>query len=105
MRYVIRFIGIMCLFFSDQSAIGQSKQVIAFASDTQEPMWIERLFLKSNNNLAATKMLFQDIDSLRPAGLFILGDVYHQVKALPPGKILTDISSASEKTRCPFTQP
>lgn len=81
MRYVIRFIGIMCLFFSDQSAIGQSKQVIAFASDTQEPMWIERLFLKSNNNLAATKMIFQDIDSLRPAGLFILGDVVSSGKS------------------------
>jgi hypothetical protein len=49
--------------------------VIAFASDTQEPMWIEKLWLKPNNNLLATKMIFKDVDSLRPKTFFILGDV------------------------------
>lgn len=53
----------------------QNKPVIAFASDTQEPMWVEKLFLKSNHNLLATKMLFKDVDSLRPKAFFILGDV------------------------------
>jgi len=51
------------------------KPVIAFASDTQEPMWIEKIFLRSDNNLEATRMIFKDVDSLRPAAFFILGDV------------------------------
>lgn len=49
--------------------------VIAFASDTQEPMWVEKLWLRPNNNLLATKMIFKDVDSLRPKAFFILGDV------------------------------
>lgn len=51
------------------------KPVIAFASDTQEPMWVEKLWLKPNHNLLATKMIFKDVDSLRPNAFFILGDV------------------------------
>jgi len=49
--------------------------VITFASDTQEPMWVEKLMLKQDHNLKATKMIFQDLDTLRPAAFFILGDV------------------------------
>ena len=52
-----------------------NKTLIAFASDTQEPMWIEKLWLKPNHNLQATKMIFNDVDSLRPKAFFILGDV------------------------------
>jgi predicted MPP superfamily phosphohydrolase len=52
-----------------------NKPVLAFASDTQEPMWVEKLFLRSNHNLLATNMIFQDVDSLRPKAFFILGDV------------------------------
>ncbi|MGY4538100.1 3',5'-cyclic AMP phosphodiesterase CpdA [Mucilaginibacter sp. UYNi724] len=51
------------------------KPVIAFASDTQEPMWIEKLWLKPNHNLLATKMIFMAVDSMRPKAFFILGDV------------------------------
>ncbi|MBL4678887.1 MAG: metallophosphoesterase [Mucilaginibacter sp.] len=53
----------------------QNRPIIAFASDTQEPMWIEKLFLKSNHNLLATKMIFNDVDQLHPNAFFILGDV------------------------------
>jgi len=53
----------------------EKKQVIAFASDTQEPMWVEKLFLKSDHNLEATKLIFGDVDHLRPSAFFILGDV------------------------------
>src|ERR1700761_3066322 len=51
------------------------KPVIVFASDTQEPMWVEKLIRKPDHNLLATKMIFADIDSLRPKSFFILGDV------------------------------
>ena len=55
--------------------------VIAFASDTQEPMWVEKLFLKQNRNLEATKMIFKDVDTLRPRALFLLGDVVSSGKS------------------------
>lgn len=65
----------LVLLFVSTTAKSQNKPFIAFASDTQEPMWVEKLFLKSNNNLLATKMIFKDVDSLRPKAFFILGDV------------------------------
>jgi len=67
---------ILLMSLSAQSVQGQMKSpIIAFASDTQEPMWIEKLFLKSNHNLDATKMIFKDVDALHPSAFFILGDV------------------------------
>jgi len=57
-------------------AFPQDKRpVIAFTSDTQEPMWVEKIMLKSNHNQQATKMIFQDVLHLHPSGFFILGDV------------------------------
>src|SRR3569832_1413251 len=57
-------------------AFSQAKRpVITFTSDTQEPMWVEKIMLKSNHNQQATKMIFKDVLSLHPAGFFILGDV------------------------------
>lgn len=44
-------------------------------SDTQAPMRVEKLFLKSHHNEKATSKLFEKIDSLKPNSLFILGDV------------------------------
>ncbi|SHM40701.1 metallophosphoesterase family protein [Mucilaginibacter sp. OK098] len=71
-----RFIGVLVFSFFMASAFAQvRKPVIAFASDTQEPMWVEKLLLKSNHNLKATEMIFKDVDAVRPSGLFILGDV------------------------------
>jgi hypothetical protein len=48
---------------------------IAFASDTQAPLWLEQLFLKTHNNKTATKMIFTDIIRRRPLSFFLLGDV------------------------------
>ena len=63
-------------------AMAQTKPtVIAFTSDTQEPMWVEKLFLKQNQNLKATKMIFRDVDTLRPRAFFILGDVVSSGKS------------------------
>ncbi len=53
----------------------EKRPVIAFTSDTQEPMWVEKIMLKSNRNQLATKMIFKDVESLHPSGFFILGDV------------------------------
>ena len=48
---------------------------IAFVSDTQAPLWIEKIFLKTNNNRTATKMIFSDILARHPLSVFLLGDV------------------------------
>jgi hypothetical protein len=53
----------------------EKKPMIAFTSDTQQPMWVEKIRLKSNHNQKATEMIFKDIDKERPSGFFILGDV------------------------------
>lgn len=52
-----------------------SQPEIAFVSDTQAPMWVETLALKSNRNVEATALVFDDILSQRPSSLVILGDV------------------------------
>jgi len=53
----------------------QKRPVMAFASDTQEPMWVEKIFLKSDHNLEATQMIFKEVSERRPKAFFILGDV------------------------------
>lgn len=49
---------------------------LGFVSDTQQPMWIEEIFLKSNHNLKATNAVFTSlIDSKKITSLFHLGDI------------------------------
>jgi hypothetical protein len=63
-------------FFCGLSGFAQESQhSIAMISDTQAPMWIEKVFLKSHNNEKATSILFDQIVKLKPKNLFILGDV------------------------------
>lgn len=56
-------------------SFAQKRKILAFTSDTQQPMTIEKIFLKSDHNEKATKMIFEDVTALKPAGMFILGDV------------------------------
>lgn len=51
-----------------------SKELV-FASDTQAPMWVETILLKSNNNRVATKDIFDNIVARNPAAVYLLGDV------------------------------
>jgi UDP-2,3-diacylglucosamine pyrophosphatase LpxH len=55
--------------------IAKPGKEIVFASDTQAPMWVETLVLKSNHNRLATKDIFNDILSHDPAAVYLLGDV------------------------------
>lgn len=50
-------------------------QQLAFVSDTQDPMWAEKIYLKENHNMYATQLIFKEITALNPLALFILGDV------------------------------
>ncbi len=52
-----------------------AQPTLAFVSDTQAPMWVETIVLKSNDNVKATGLVFRDIIRQKPAALFILGDV------------------------------
>jgi UDP-2,3-diacylglucosamine pyrophosphatase LpxH len=52
-----------------------AQPTIAFVSDTQEPMWVEDVFLKSNQNAKATNLIFNAVINQKPTDLFILGDV------------------------------
>ena len=73
----------ICLFFfwvsiiyCPVSVIAQQKNpIIAFASDTQAPLFIETIICKTDHNEKATELIFKDIVSLHPTSLFILGDV------------------------------
>jgi predicted phosphodiesterase len=60
---------------SEQTIKSEAKTTICFISDTQTPLWTERLFLKSEKNEAATDALFNDIIKQKPTSLFILGDM------------------------------
>lgn len=44
-------------------------------SDTQAPMFVETILLKSHNNRKATELLFKDMLERMPAAIFHLGDV------------------------------
>ena len=58
-----------------QSLLPVSANELYFVSDTQQPMLVERLVLKSNQNLKATADIFASILKERPQSLYMLGDV------------------------------
>ncbi|UFH55432.1 metallophosphoesterase [Spirosoma sp. KNUC1025] len=52
-----------------------SKRAILFLSDTQAPMWVEKLVLRTHQNTKATQTIFAEILRIRPAVLYWLGDI------------------------------
>jgi 3',5'-cyclic AMP phosphodiesterase CpdA len=48
---------------------------IDFVSDTQQPMGVEKIYLKPTQNLRATALIFHSILQERPSALFMLGDI------------------------------
>jgi UDP-2,3-diacylglucosamine pyrophosphatase LpxH len=66
-------IACTCLFA--QAPAGSPSKKLYFVSDTQQPMLVEKLWLKSNNNLKATAGIFANILKEKPAHLYMLGDV------------------------------
>lgn len=78
MRIFIVVILCACLNLptGSSSAFAQQKHpFIAFAADTQGPLWVQKIFHDTHNNLEATRLIFKDIDTIRPNAFFILGDV------------------------------
>lgn len=48
---------------------------IDFISDTQQPMMVEKLVLKSDNNIKATALIFANIVKTKPQSVYMLGDI------------------------------
>lgn len=52
-----------------------NKREILFLSDTQAPMWVEKLVLRTHQNKKATQTIFAEILRIKPAVLYWLGDI------------------------------
>ena len=72
--YHLKFLWLGFIAFQ---TVGQPKlqREIVFVSDTQAPMWEEKLLLHYNHNEKATSLIFDDITKEKPLAVFILGDV------------------------------
>ncbi len=49
--------------------------IIDFISDTQQPMLVEKIVLKSTHNIKATSLIFSEIIKNKPQSLYMLGDM------------------------------
>src|SRR5579871_168449 len=67
------------LLFAYTSAISQQRipenKEIDFISDTQQPLAIEKIKLKSNHNTKATALIFAEILKTSPSSVYMLGDI------------------------------
>jgi len=48
---------------------------IDFVSDTQQPLGVEKIYLKPTQNVRATEMIFAAVLRDKPSALFMLGDI------------------------------
>jgi predicted phosphodiesterase len=60
---------------SQQNSSDSCQYEIDLVSDTQAPIGVEKLVLKSHQNELATRKIFEDINQRKPYALLMLGDV------------------------------
>ena len=48
---------------------------IDFVSDTQQPIFVEKIKLRANHNIRATSMIFLEIEKNKPRAVYMLGDI------------------------------
>ncbi len=70
---ILLFYPILSIAQNNKSAFPNN--TIDFISDTQQPMWVEKIVLKSTHNIKATALLFEDIIKTKPESLYMLGDI------------------------------
>ncbi len=76
MKHLLRLIILLSLYGYFYSCFAQTDTLtLCFISDTQNPVLFENLFLHSNNNAAARKILFKSIEDCKPNSVFHLGDL------------------------------
>lgn len=101
--FILCMLILSSLFSSSQTttAPARDSNLIAFASDTQAPMWVETLWLKAHKNRTATQMVFDDILNSPSSSLFILGDVvnlgYSNKQWKPMDKYLQNLRNKDVK--------
>ena len=65
------FVNLQAQFLADSL----SATTIDFVSDTQQPLGVEKIYLKPTQNIRATGMIFSAVLADKPAALFMLGDI------------------------------
>lgn len=60
---------------AQNSSIPVANKNIDFVSDTQQPMLVEKIVLKSTHNIKATSLVFADIIKSNPQSVYMLGDI------------------------------
>lgn len=68
------FVDYSVVFSQSDTSKNNSRQ-IAFVSDIQEPIFVEKLFLDGNKNEEASDSIFSDIVKVKPSDIFMLGDL------------------------------
>lgn len=77
MRKELSFLSVLLFLYAAalSQAPAANDNALYFVSDTQQPMFVEKLLLKPNHNKAATADIFSAILKDRPQSLYMLGDV------------------------------
>ena len=110
-KSIIFFLAVLFLFgFDSYSQINKAKDLIqsndsvkiCFISDTQEPNFFEKLFLKYNHNQSARQLLFEGILNYSPDAVFHLGDIVEWGFNNDNWKTIDEFVEKLEKRRIPF---
>ena len=79
MKELVSFLLSVCFFQNAAKAQAPAQdspgEELYFVSDTQQPMRVEKIILKSNHNKKATADIFDAILKDKPKSLYMLGDV------------------------------
>ncbi|MES2775231.1 MAG: metallophosphoesterase [Bacteroidota bacterium] len=59
----------------DMADTGPLSDELIFVSDTQQPMWVEQILLRSHNNKKATANILARLLHQKPKNLYMLGDI------------------------------
>ena len=74
---LLTFLFFSCVSLDAQTDSGAApvEPEMIFVSDTQQPMSVEKIILKSNHNIQATAAIFNSIIKQKPSSVYMLGDV------------------------------
>ena len=74
---LLTFLFFSCVSLDAQvdSATVPLEPEMIFVSDTQQPMSVEKIILKSNNNIQATAAIFNSVVKQKPTSVYMLGDI------------------------------
>jgi len=74
LSYLIWF-SLSCSLFNSIAISKVSSEKIIFLSDTQDPLWIEKIILSENFNIEASNLILNQVVEERASAVFHLGDL------------------------------